>query len=65
MEYGAILCHPSSVPSNLQESDVANAKVGAERTPQKTEVIYNMDDLGAGPPEWRLGDVQNMAKVSR
>ena len=58
------LRHPILVPSHLQEFDVANAKVGAERNPQKTEVIYCVNDLGAAPPEWRTGDVQNMAKVS-
>ena len=31
----------------LQEFDVANAEVGAERNPQKTEVIHDVDDLGA------------------
>ena len=36
---------------------------GAE-TPQKTEVIYYVNDLGAAPPEWRIRDMQSMAKVS-
>ena len=58
------MCHPILVPSYLQEFDDAHAKVGADRTPQKTEVIYHVDDLGAPPPEWRLDDMQNMAKVS-
>ena len=31
MDDGEILCHPILVPSYLQEFDVANAKVGAER----------------------------------
>ena len=39
------------MPSFLQEFDVANARVGAERNPLKTEVIYNVDDLDAAPPE--------------
>ena len=47
MDDGDILCHPILVPSYLQEFDVANAKVGAERNPQKTEVIDCTDDLGA------------------
>ena len=34
MDDGDILCHPVLVPSHLQEFDVANAKVGAERNPQ-------------------------------
>ena len=64
MDDGDILCHPILVPFDLQEFDVANAKVGAERNPQKTEVIQCTDDPGAAPLEWRLGDVQNMANVS-
>ena len=43
---------------------VANAKVGAERNSQKSEVIYNVNDLDAAPLEWRIRDVQKMAKVS-
>ena len=38
---------------------------GAERNPQKTEVIYFVNDLDAAPPEWRIGDVHNIARVSR
>ena len=34
MDDGDILCHPIMVPSHLQEFDIANAKVGAERNPQ-------------------------------
>ena len=60
---GDILCHPILVPSYLQELDVANAKVAAERKPQKTEVIYHVNDLDAAPLEWRHGDVHDMAKV--
>ena len=48
----------------LQEFDVANAKVGAERNPQKTDVIYCVNNLDAAPLEWRVRDVQNMARVS-
>ena len=44
-------------------SRVANAKVGAERNPQKTEVIYCVNDLDTAPLEWRIGDVQNMASL--
>ena len=61
---GDILCHPILVPTYLQQFDVANAKVGAERNPQKTEVIYYVNDLDAAPLEWRIRDVQNMAKVT-
>ena len=48
----------------LQDFDVANARVGAERIPLKTKVIHHVNDLDAAPPEWRIRDVQNMAKVS-
>ena len=45
------MSHPILVPSFLQEYDVANAKVGAERNFQKTDVIYNVNGLDAAPPE--------------
>ena len=64
MDDGDIMCHPILVPSFLREFDLANAKVGAERNPQKTEVVHNVNDLDGAPPEWAIGDVQNMAKVS-
>ena len=64
MDDGDILCHPLLVPTYLLEFDVANAKVAAVRNPLKTEVIYCVNDLNAAPPEWRVRDVQNMAKVS-
>ena len=38
---------PILVPSYLHEFDDANAKVGAERNPQKTEVVCYVDDLDA------------------
>ena len=44
-----------------RDFDVANARVGAERSPLKTEVIHCVNDLGVAPPEWRIADVQNMA----
>ena len=59
MDDGDIMCHPILVPSCLHEFDDADAKVGAERTAQKTE-----DDLGAAPPEWKTDDVLKMATVS-
>ena len=62
MDDGDIMCHPILVPSYLQEFDDANAKVGAEQNPQQTEVIYNVNDLDAAPLEWRIHEVQNMAK---
>ena len=64
MDDGDIMCHPILVPSLLRELDLANAKVGAERNRQKTEVVHNVNDLDGAPPEWAIGDVQNMAKVS-
>ena len=33
--------------------------LGAERNPQKMEVIYHVNDLDAAPPEWRIHDVQD------
>ena len=65
MDDGVIMHHPILVPSFLQELDVANAKVGAERNPQKIEVICYMNNLDAAPLEWRIPEVRNMAKVSR
>ena len=60
---GDIHCHPILVPSCLQELDDANEKVGAERNPQKTEVIY-VADLDAGPLEWKTDVVRLLASVS-
>ena len=59
-----IVCHPTLVLPFLQDFDVSNARVGAERNSQKTEVIYYVSDLDAAPLEWTIRDVQNMAKVS-
>ena len=64
MDDGDIVCHPILVQTYLQEFDLANAKVRAERNPQKTGVIYYVHDLGAASLEWRNCDVQNMARVS-
>ena len=50
-----IMCHPILVLPFLQDFDVANARVGAERNPLKTEVICYVSDLNAAPPEWRVG----------
>ena len=61
---GDIMCHPILVLPFLQDFDVANARVGAERTPLKTEVIFNVNDLDAAPPEWKIGDVRSLAKTS-
>ena len=48
----------------LQDFCVANARVGAGRSPLKTEVIHHVHDLDAAPPEWRVGDVRSLAKTS-
>ena len=55
----------SRCPLTLLELEDANAKVGAERPPQKSVVIYYVDDLGVAPLEWRIDYVHNLAKVSR
>ena len=39
-----------------------NVRVGVERNSQKTEVIYHVNDLDSAPPEWKVPDVQNLAK---
>ena len=64
MDDGDIMCHPTLVLPFLQDFEVDNARVGEERTPLKTRVIYNMNDLGAAPPEWKIDDVKKMAETS-
>ena len=61
---GDTMCHPILVLPFLQDLDVANARVGAERNPLKTEVICCVNDLDAAPPEWNIGDVRSLAKTS-
>ena len=56
--------HPILFPSFQHEFDVANTKVRPERNPQKTEVIYNVNELDAAPLEWMIRNVQNMSRVS-
>ena len=58
------MCHPVLLLPFLQKFDVANARVGAERNPLKTEVIYHVNDLDAAPPEWKIGEVRSLAKTS-
>ena len=58
------MCHPILVLLFLHDFDVGNARVGAERNPLKTDVIFNVNDLGAAPPEWGIGDVRSLAKTS-
>ena len=64
MDDGDTVCHPILVPSHLHEFDVASVRVGAERNPQKTDVICCVNDLDAAPPEWKIDDVKQMAAVS-
>ena len=45
MDDGDIMCHPILVLPFLQDFDVANARVGAERNPLKTEVIHYVNDM--------------------
>ena len=39
-----------------------NVRVGVERNSQKTQVINHVNDLDSAPPEWKVPDVQNLAK---
>ena len=64
MDEGDVVCHPILVLPFLQDFDVANARVGAERNPLKAEVVCYVNDLDAAPPEWRIGDVRSLAKTS-
>ena len=50
MDDGDVLYHPILVSSYLHEFGDGNGKVGAERNPQKTVVIYCVADLDAAPP---------------
>ena len=63
MDDGDLMCRPIAVLPFLQELDVANARVGGERNPLKTEVIYCVNDLDAATPEWKIGDVRSLAKT--
>ena len=64
MDVNDIMCHPILVLPLLQDFDVFNARVGAVRTPLKSEVIYHVNDLDAAPPERRGGDVRKLTKTS-
>ena len=48
---------------SLQAFDIANGKIGAERTPQKTEVIYRVSGLDTAPPDWKISEVRLLASV--
>ena len=62
---GDIMHHPILVPSYLQKFDVANARVGVERNPQKTEVIYNMNNPDAAALERRVPEVPKSPQSQR
>ena len=64
MDDGDISCHLVLVPSYLHEFDDANKKVGADRNPQKTEVIYYVKDLNATPLAVKIDEVRKLASVS-
>ena len=59
---GDIMCHPILVLLFLQDVDVANDRVGAERNPRKRKSFTTVNDLDAAPPEWKIGDVPSLAK---
>ena len=53
--------HPTLVLSYQQAFDTADTKIGAEREPQKTEIICYVGDVDAAPPEWSINDVRPFA----
>ena len=61
---GDILCHLILVPFCVQDFDDANDNIGAERNPQKTEIIYHVADLDAAPLQWKIDEVRQLASVS-
>ena len=64
MDDGDTMCHSLPVLPFLQDLDVANARVGAERKPLKTEVSHYVPGLEAAPPKSRTGDVWSVAETS-
>ena len=62
MDDGDIMCHPILVLPFLQDFDVANARVGAERNPLKTEVIHDVNDLDERHPSGELATSGAWAK---
>ena len=64
MDDGDIMCHPILLLSFLQDFDVANARVGGERNPLRTENHLLRERLGRSATEWRVGDVRSLAKTS-
>ena len=63
LDDGDILCHPKLVLPCLQTFDIANAKIGAERHGQQTEVIYYGSDLENTPSDWKISEVRTPATV--
>ena len=54
LDGGDILCYPLLVLPCLQACDAAHVYTGVERNQQKTEVTYNVADLDAAPPGWKI-----------
>ena len=44
--------------------NTANVKIGVERNPQKTQVIYYLPDLETAPRPWRINSVRPSASVT-
>ena len=61
LDDGDIPCHPMLVLLHLQAVEIANAKIGAERNQQKTEVIVS--DLDTAPLDWKSNAVRPLASV--
>ena len=64
LDDGYIPCDPILELPYPQALDAANAKIGAERNQQKTEVFYIVADPNAAPPDWNINDVRPLASVS-
>ena len=58
LDDGDIQCHPLLVLSYPDAFDAANVRIGGERNPQKTEVIYHVADRDTAPVDWKINDVR-------
>ena len=63
LDDGNFLCHPMLALPCLQPFDIASGKIGAERNQQETKVIYNVSDLDAALPEWKIHGIRPLAFV--
>ena len=63
-ETSGTLTTATSYVTYLQAFDTANADIGSEQYPQKTEVICHVADVGAAPPERSINDVRPLASVT-